>query len=304
MTQAGQKLYRGTFRVNDGSLRFCFVELRAAAEVWAMEFEKWWKERQRQAPTIVLMAFVAAIFVVAVLHRWLPAGVLYLFLWDLAHQILFYIGGVLAFAEMIMLKWLDTPLEKKVFTGLALFCIFLASFQAWVDEHRNVEELIQQKTGIVGEREFWKSQSYAKDQSVRENVTALSQTQLAFANLSEKVLAITSPGPAAVIVRMTSLSTSFKDKDGLEMRLWLIVAFVDKNTAPFRGTLRCDKPISLYSGRVALPDNVDTLSMGPYPVGDRAYRVQYTDPPVWKPDTPIIFAVMQTDRPSCKFNLD
>jgi hypothetical protein len=257
------------------------------------------------------MLLAASFVVFAILHRLAPLGSLYLFLWDLFHQVLFYIGGVLAFAEMVMLKWLATPLEKKVFTGLAVACLFIASFQAWIDEHHNVEVLITEKSHAIEEREFWKGQSYAKDQSVRDrdalldhNIGALSDTQSALANLSNKILDIARPQPAIPQMRIASFPTNTKVK-GADLMVWLLIVLINRDVSPLRGTVTCDKPLNLQAGRIFMPGDVATMSVGPYPIGDRSYRIQYTDPAVWKPDTPLVFEVVQVEHPEgCKFTLD
>jgi hypothetical protein len=143
----------------------------------------------------------------------MASSLVFLFLSDLFHQILFYIGGVLALLELFMTKWLNTPLEKKLFNTLVIGCLFIACFQAWVDEHHNGTELIREKSNAVGEREFWKAQSYAKDEAIRQrdnlleqNFTTLSGTQQALASVSTKILEITKPEP----VKITSMSDVIK----------------------------------------------------------------------------------------------
>ena len=100
------------------------------------DYQRWISQRIGEASAIIALCFVATFVLVAILRHWLPSAMLYLFLWDVVHQILFYVGGVLALVETLLLRFLNTPLQRKVFTGLVLLCLFVACFQAWVDDIR------------------------------------------------------------------------------------------------------------------------------------------------------------------------
>jgi hypothetical protein len=100
-----------------------------------VDLTHWLTTNRKYLSLAFFLTFPTVLLLVLLLRYW-PESILYLFLRDLVHQILFYVGGVLAFLEMVLIKWLDTPLEKKMFTTLAILCVFIATFQAWVDEHR------------------------------------------------------------------------------------------------------------------------------------------------------------------------
>jgi hypothetical protein len=75
-----------------------------------VEFEQWFTEKTKQASTLILMVIVTALIVAAVLRHWLPASILYLFLFDIFRQILIYVRG-LALLESFTSKYLNTPFE-------------------------------------------------------------------------------------------------------------------------------------------------------------------------------------------------
>ncbi len=274
-----------------------------------MEYQRWLSETIRQSAAILTMSFAAVVVVVATLHHWLPANALYLFLWDLAHQILFYIGGFLALVEWIMVKYLNTPLEKRVFTGLVLVLLFVASFQAWVDEHHNAEQLTKEKANIAGEREFWKGQSYAKDQSLRDrdemigrNVEALSETQLAFARLSDKVLDVTHPEPLRIEVKLNELSSLSWPN---ERKLWIITLVSNKPLSPVRGTISCTHPFMAIGTPVIVGESA-TMVTDAGVLNDHEVRLGIVSPAL-NPDTPVMMPVSAPDNPGlgkCTFKRD
>jgi hypothetical protein len=134
-------------------------------------------------------------------------SVVYLFLYDFFHQVLFYFGTVGAMAVLIYDKWRDRPIQIRPVMILLGICVFVSSFQAWVDEHRNSEQLKIEKAQISGEVAFWMDQSYQKDASLRvrdsllaKNVDALTGTQQSLASLSNKVLDISKPEPLKISI--------------------------------------------------------------------------------------------------------
>lgn len=77
-------------------------------------------------------------------------SVLFLFVDDLFHQILFYFGTVVATLILIWEKWRDKPIPWRWVAAFFLFCLLVSCFQAWVDEHRNSSVLIEEKSKLSG----------------------------------------------------------------------------------------------------------------------------------------------------------
>jgi hypothetical protein len=77
--------------------------------------------------------------------------VLYCFLSDLFHQILFYFGGIVAMAILLWEKGTDRPMQWRWVSAFFLFCVFVACFQGFVDEHHNTQTLIEEKARLVSD---------------------------------------------------------------------------------------------------------------------------------------------------------
>jgi hypothetical protein len=75
-------------------------------------------------------------------------SLVWLFVTDLFHQFLFYFGGVVAVVILIWEKRSAKPAPWRLIFSLLLACVFLSSFQAWIDEHRNAETLINEKAKL------------------------------------------------------------------------------------------------------------------------------------------------------------
>jgi hypothetical protein len=121
---------------------------------------------------------------------------LWFFLSDLFHQLLFYFGGVVAMLILLWEKWRKTSVNWKWAGAFFLFCLFVSCFQAFVDEHHNSQQLIQEKSDLAGQMNFWKGQSYAKDADLRSrdqllglNFHTLTQSQIT-ANATQKSLGV------------------------------------------------------------------------------------------------------------------
>ena len=66
----------------------------------------------------------------------------WLFITDIFHQILFYFGGVVGVAIVLVEKKRKRPISWRLVFYFFLFCLFVSCFQAWIDEHHNSELLI------------------------------------------------------------------------------------------------------------------------------------------------------------------
>jgi hypothetical protein len=77
------------------------------------------------------------------------ANSFFLFLADLFHQALFYIGGVFAFLVLFIEK-IYKPIKKEWFLIIATIFFFVATYQTWIDEHRNTQAVIAQKATAIG----------------------------------------------------------------------------------------------------------------------------------------------------------
>ena len=80
-------------------------------------------------------------------------SLLYFFLVDLFHQILFYFGGVVSMLMLLWEKFRERPIQWRLIGAFFLFCLFVSCFQVWIDEHHNAETLIEQKAKLASEND-------------------------------------------------------------------------------------------------------------------------------------------------------
>jgi hypothetical protein len=209
--------------------------------------------------------------------------------------------------------------RDAIYIGALCLVVFVyqfvkAPYSMWRDQEAAVDEAVNGKDGRL---EAWsKYHECDKERAVKSTLADSCTSNLAFQQsrndgqqdlFNKCMLAMglrSKPEPARVQMRYTSFDTPTKADGGKPIRLWLIVAVVDKSTSPFRGTLTCDKTTRIFGGRPAFAEHVDALSIGPYPVGNDSWRVQYTDPSTWTPDTPLIFTALQVENPTCRFVLN
>jgi hypothetical protein len=78
---------------------------------------------------------------------------LFLFAYDLFHQVLFYFGTVAAMVIFLLEKISKKPVPWRWILPLFLFLLFVSSFHAWIDEHRNSEALIQEKARLTSDNQ-------------------------------------------------------------------------------------------------------------------------------------------------------
>lgn len=84
----------------------------------------------------------------------MPSGhsLLYLFGYDVFHQVLFYFGSVAAVVILFWEKFYDKPINWRLAFGAFVFCLFVSTFQAWIDEHANTNNVIQEKASLSSEK--------------------------------------------------------------------------------------------------------------------------------------------------------
>jgi hypothetical protein len=131
-------------------------------------------------------------------------------------------SGIVSLAIGFYEKTKNAVASKYLF-AIAGICMVVAFDQAWMDEHRNTELLIGQKSVLWQERDFWKQQSYARDDALRsrdqllaQNYSALikqqetlNNTQDSMARLADKILDLSKPEPQKFIVRRDESDSEF-----------------------------------------------------------------------------------------------
>src|ERR1700721_417539 len=162
----------------------------------------------------IVCALLICLALVVSLRR--GGGMLWLFLYDIFHQVLFYFGTVAAMSIFIWEKGTEKQIQWKWISAFFLFFLFVSCFQAWIDEHNNSEKLIQDKLDLSEQVGFWKGQSYSKDFAITSRDSLLfanmktlgttqqteNETQQSLTDLSGRIFDLTKPE----VLRITSRS--------------------------------------------------------------------------------------------------
>jgi len=72
-------------------------------------------------------------------------GQIWLFLSALAAHWLFTFGGIALVIFGLIEKYRHKETEKRVYWGVAVALLVVASYQAWLDEHNNTANVIDQR---------------------------------------------------------------------------------------------------------------------------------------------------------------
>lgn len=185
--------------------------------------------------------------------------------------------------------------EKRKFTfAIAGILLYVAVYQAWIDEHHNTEMVVAQRAADQKERDFWKQQSYDKDAAIRtkdslleKNISALADTQTAFANLSNKVLDITKP--QALEVNTSTLQIPFEGRranDNAVLHSAVVIAAPNRNLA-MRVTIECEHAfIVSYASAIVKTRRAVIFPIQTDRLSDKKWKL-FTESPLWEPTVPI-----------------
>jgi hypothetical protein len=163
-------------------------------------------------------------------------GLLYLFLDDFFHQILFYFGAVGGFVFLLWEKLTDKPLKwKSVLVWLGL-CSFVALFQCWMDEHRNSDVLIGEKAKLTSEN------------IALQNKLDNKQNEVDYLRDHREIRVIgqNTPDPRLtdILAQLTKESDSLNKRSGVELKKGLVglskemIEFLQKQAEPVDQLMR------------------------------------------------------------------
>lgn len=165
-------------------------------------------------------------------------------------------SGIVSFFFAVYEASKKKQIESWTFFAVGGVCLIIAFDQAWQDEHRNAQLVIEQKSAAYSDRDFWKEQSYAKDGSIRDLTNLLAgnfktltetqktanNTQTALANLSSKILDVTRP--EALQVRVFPLGR-FRDAENPEIapNEFTYALMTNRFLSPVSVYITCNVPI-------------------------------------------------------------
>jgi len=220
-------------------------------------------------------------------------------------------SGVVSFSIAIWEAFKKKKVESRVFFIIGAIFLIIACDQAWQDEHNNVKALIAEKATLWQERDFWKSQSYQKDAVIRSrddllgrNYVVLAQTQNSLANLSNRLLDVSSPPPRKIDAHRWRIPETYTYANVGKVQFWTFVITSNKPITPTKGTISCDADFQLIETTLITHGNA--LSAGHDTLSPRSVHVEFLYPPL-SAENPLVFFVFTkegTQINECSFTLD
>lgn len=193
--------------------------------------------------------------------------------------------------------------EGWVFFVVGMLLIFAACDLAWQDEHRNAQVLISEKSMLTNDINFWKQQSYQKDDALRQrdsllvqNSTVLGQTQSSLASLSNRILDVSKPEKLNITDHFlggvdSQVNPNIKAK---YHGTWIVLT--NMTITPIRLLVTCRADIVQVSGSV-----LGTGAMlgggwgGRVTTSKKQYGVGILSP-AWTPTNPMIVTVFTDNK--------
>jgi hypothetical protein len=229
---------------------------------------------------------------------------------DLYHHAVGWAGAistVLTFLPQHALDKISVLLTKKRLLIATVIFLYIGTYQVWMDERNNVNQLAAEKSSIYSESDFWKSQSYSKDDTIRTkdslletNYTVLLNTQSSLATLSNNILDAGKPQPLKITQFFLNLGASDNDKTAYRQQFLLLT---NRTITPVRLLATCDKEIDLAGSGVL---GTKSAMLGDTWSGKRSantYAIGLVSP-AWSPTGPLIVSVYFNDpaQRTCSFD--
>jgi len=231
----------------------------------------------------------------------------WLFIGNVAAHLVASMSGAASFIFAIIEHARGKKIETWAFVAVGIMCLLLAFDQAWQDEHRNSEILAAQKlTAIQGEN-FWKNQSYGKDDALRsrdgllaQNYTSLlgaqstaNKTQNSLAQLSNKILDITKPEKRVITAIPLGVSKNTQNAEGSFLEE--IVLLVNKTIVSVHVLVTCDKPVVWAAGGILGNRTAVMGDLWAGPRSDRSYGIT-SGGAVWSATAPLLVTLYFNDN--------
>ncbi len=193
---------------------------------------------------------------------------------------------------------------KRDLKVVALICLFIGSYRAWVFEHRNAESAMY---GKDGKSEVWgKYNSCDKDRAVKSMLTDVYSGQIAEqrsrlddeqAIFNKCILALgisNVPPPATIKLYVTPTTVPIKKPSGEVSTLSVLTIVTSKSIAPWRTTVSCENNFRVLHSEVA---GITTfIGFETEAISDHQYRLGSVSP-AWRADTPILMVIASPEPP-------
>ena len=198
-------------------------------------------------------------------------------------------------------KFRHKETAKWLFWGLATVLLLVAFYQAWSDEHRNSQVLIDEKADIRGKLASCTGDLRASD-GVRQLLEAQTRSQQLTINAQQSTtntcvvtLAKTAIGEPPNVYVWTVGIGIIKRPVVTEMVL------VTNRRETFRGNLECTEPFNVFDW--TMTGTGVRMGVGTQKISARQYHLETTSP-LWEPHDPIVVnAISDQTLHGCKFTI-
>jgi hypothetical protein len=224
----------------------------------------------------------------------------WLFVFNVGAHWVASMSSIVSFTLGIVELFRDRKTEAWIFWSIAFLFLVMAFDQAWQDEHRNSQVLTGEKMQAVVDANFWKDQSYQKDSSLRtrdellsQNFSALTSTQAALANLSNKLLDALKQ--EKLRVKPLYLGSLLQNYDAKRSKFTAsYVVLTNRAITPVLVTVKCKSPIVAAAATI-LGGTTFTGGSGRGRLDDYTYELSLGSP-AWTPSDPLIVTVWTNEQ--------
>lgn len=187
------------------------------------------------------------------------------------------------------------------FWGVALLCLFIACYGAWVDEHQNTQTVIAEKAQAVGDLGGCKGEfkstnaqnGLLQSQIVSQQTTLTKMQQGVNSQQGTFNLCVTTLAKANAPVPMSATLLKIEDEkpNPATKHTIRMVLLTNKEVTPVKIMLWCDGTIKAANvkplGGAAYAGGVTPLSSGSLFVAPKFWQINMSFP-VWSPEQPLL----------------
>jgi hypothetical protein len=202
---------------------------------------------------------------------------------------------------------------KKNLKLIALICLFVGCYRAWVFEHRNAQTAMY---GKDGKSEAWaKYNECDKQRAVDDTLTKSCSSNLTYQQsrndgqqdlFNRCMLALglkAAPEPRKIDVYRWKFPATYTYPNQGQVQFWVLVAVADRATTA-KGNLKCDAPFKALTSSLLTHGNA--MRADYEQTDSKTLHVEFAYPP-WSATNPLVFDVFTPagqEINSCSFELD
>ena len=235
---------------------------------------------------------------------------LFLYLYAVAAHWLFTFGGIAVLGFLIYEKYWRKETPSRWFWAIAIICLWIGFYQAWLDEHHNLTTVIDEKAKAVGDlgncgadlrvagakAEFFQRQADIGVLNFGTQQNALNACIVAMGKAN-------GPEPLRITTREAAFDTPGATSTTGRTQLSALVINTNKIISPVHATLICSQPFTLMGAEFAMGPHW-TMSAKRAVIAENKARFEI-ESPAWNPGIAfVVLVASQGDLSPCDLKLD